>query len=196
MKKALAVIIAVVVAFCAGFVVGSLDLVHFGKDKVTVKVLKEEVEQLSEIASLKCTTVESGEIKNSRKFMNKYKIPLTEKNLTAECSVVTKLGSDLTKADIEISDDQTQVTVKVPHSEILSIEIDEESWTIVTNKSGIFNGTKVEDDDQIRKDVKKAAKQRLKDNNSYAEADEATTAAITDFLTAAHPDMTVNVEFK
>lgn len=196
MKKVLAVIIAVIVAFCAGYVVGAFGLIQFGGDKITVKVLKEEVEQVADLASLKCVSTETGEIKNSKQIAKKYDIPLTGKQLTAECNVITILGSDLGDADFEISEDQTEVTVKVPKSKIISQQIDEESWTLVNNKSGLFNRTTVEDDDQIRKDVKKAATKRLKENNYYEEANEVTENVLVDLFSKAHPDVKVTVEFK
>lgn len=196
MKKVLAVIIAVIVAFCAGYVVGAFGLIHFGQDKITIKVLKEEVQEVADLASLKCVTTETGEIKNSKQIAKKYDIPLTGKQLTAECNVITVLGSDLNDADFEISEDQTKVKVIVPKSKIISQQIDEESWTLVNNKSGLFNRTTVEDDDQIRKDVKKAATTRLKENNYYAEADEVTVNTLKNLFSTAHPDVEVTVEFK
>ena len=196
MKKLLAAIIAVIIAFCAGYVVGALGLIQFGGDKIDIKVLKEEVEQVADLASLKCMTTETGEIKNSKQIAKKYNIPFTGKQLTAECTVVTVLGSELKDAEFEVSEDQTEVTITVPKSKIISQQIDEESWTLVNNKSGLFNRTTVEDDDTIRKDVKKAATQRMKDNDYYAQADEVTEKTLVDLFSKAHPDLKVNVEFK
>lgn len=198
MKKFLAIVLLLIIAFGGGLYVGAAGLISFGgdKDEISVDVLSEEVKEISEYSVHEVVSTEQGTIQNSKKFMNKYSIPLTEKTLTAQCKVVTKMGVSLENADITLDKDKKLISVVIPHSEIMSMELDEDSWEIVTNQSGLFNGVKIEDDDKIRKTIKKAAKQRMKETDQFTKADERAVETIKELFGMIHPKYTVEVTFK
>ncbi|MBQ0005561.1 MAG: DUF4230 domain-containing protein [Clostridiales bacterium] len=198
MKKFLAFILLLIIAFCGGLYVGAAGLISFGgdKDDISVDVLSEEVKEISEYSVHEVVSTEQGTIQNSKKFMQKYSIPFTEKTLTAQCKVVTKMGVCLDEADISLDKEAKVISVVIPHSQIMSQELDEDSWEIVTNQNGLFNGVKIEDDDKIRKSIKKVAKQRMKEEDQYAKADERAVETIKELFGMIHPKYTVEVTFK
>ena len=198
MKKFLAVILLLIIAFCGGLYVGSAGLISFGgdKDDINVDVLSEEVKEISEYSVHEVVTTEQGTIQNAKKLMKKYSIPFTEKTLTAQCKVIVKMGVSLENADISLDKENKVISVVIPHSEIMSMELDEDSWEIVTNQNGLFNGVKIEDDDKIRKSIKKVAKQRMKDEDQYAKADERAVETIQELFGMLHPKYEVEVTFK
>ena len=92
--------------------------------------------------------------------------------MVAEYSATIKLGLKLTDENYSVKGDESTITVTIPHSEILSHEIDENSWVLKDEKNGLFNPLKPEDDSKLRKLAKEKALEELDMEELYKEADE------------------------
>ncbi len=199
MKSVLAVIIALVVGFAGGFVV-TKQLEKQDKEKATIdiEILKEEVKNISELATLQETYTASVPYNTDSKklWKTKIKIPFSNKSMVAEYSATIKLGLKLTDDNYELKSDDSTIRVILPHSEILSHEIDEDSWVLKDEKNGLFNPLKPEDDSKLRKLAKKTVLEELDMDKLYKEADENAKEQIEDFLKLACPDNEIIVEFK
>lgn len=199
MKSVLAVIIALVVGFAGGFVV-TKQLEKQDKEKATIdiEILKEEVKNISELATLQETYTASVPYNTDSKklWKTKIKIPFSSKSMVAEYSATIKLGLKLTDDNYDLKSDDSTIRVILPHSEILSHEIDEDSWVLKDEKNGLFNPLKPEDDSKLRKLAKKTVLEELDMDKLYKEADENAKEQIEDFLKLACPDNEIVVEFK
>ena len=199
MKSVLAVIIALVVGFAGGFVV-TKQLEQQDKEKVAIdiEILKEEVKDISELATLQDTYTASVPYNTDSKklWKTKIKIPFSNKSMVAEYSATIKLGLKLTDDNFDIKADDSTVKVIIPHSVILSHEIDEDSWVLKDMNNGLFNPLKPEDDSKLRKLAKKNVSEKLDMDKLYQEADDNAQKQITEFLSLSCPDSEVVVEFK
>ena len=200
MKKVLAVLIALIVGLAAGFA-GGIYFVHQQEEPkatIDVQVLKEEIKDVAELATCQETyTMEvpyTGEQK--KLWKTDIKIPLTGKSMVVEYNGILKLGLKLTDDNYDVKVDDDTVTVTIPHSEILSHEIDEDSWVLKDKKNGLFNPLSPEDDNKLRKYAKKEVLNQLDMDKLYQEADENAQAQIEKFLQLACPDSEIIVEFK
>ena len=198
MKSVLAVIIALVVGLAGGFV--GAKMFEDDPEEATIDpvLLKEEIKEISELATVQDTyTLKVPYNSESKKlWKTNIKIPFSEKSMVAEYSATLKLGLDLTDDNYDIKVNDNTVTATIPHCEILSHEIDENSWELKDEKNGLFNRLKPEDDSKLRKLAKKNALEELNMDELYKEADENAKEQIEDFLKLACPDNEIIVEFK
>ena len=201
MKKFLAIVILLVVAFAGGFVV-SKYLEANQTYSIDPEILSEEIVEISEMATYQDTYTATVPYKSDKKsfpIFKQYKIPFSEKSMVVKYSGVLKMGPKMkgfSKADIDISKITKTVTVTLPHSEVLSHEILEGTWEIGDQKNGLFNPLKPEDDSKLRKQAKKQALENMDLDSMLAKADENAAEQIRSFLQVACPNMEIEVEFK
>ena len=88
------------------------------------------------------------------------------------------------------------VTLTIPHSEVLSNEIDEDSWVLKDEKNGLFNPLKPEDDSKLRKLAKENVLEKLDMEGLYQKADANAEEQLQNFLGLACPDSEIVIEFK
>lgn len=197
MKNVLAVVIALVVGFAGGFVVAK-QMKDDSNGKYDIEILKEEVMEISELATYQDTYTLSVPYTSESKKLWKtdINIPFSQKSMVVEYSAILKLGLKLTDDNYDVKVNGDTITITIPHSEILSHEIDEDSWVLKDKKNGFFNPLKPEDDSALRKYAKKNALEKLDMEKLYKEADNTAQKQIKSFFETACPDAEIVVEFK
>lgn len=122
------------------------------KPKITGAILKQQIMDINELTTVEYHYTTMGQFENSADFYG-MKVPFTTKKFIVSYDGVIKSGVDL--AGIEIAVSETIVTVTLPKAEILSHEVDESSFQIYDEKSGIFNKIKLEDYNSFQLEQKK-----------------------------------------
>lgn len=194
MKKIIAILCALTLAFAGGLAVG-LNLTKSGGDEYDVATLQEKIVEMSELTTLELEYTDQGTFKGEAKKFLGYDIPGTSKAMQLEYSGIIKAGSVL-KDNVDVDIDGDTITVRVPHSEILSHEIDEDSIKIVYLDNGIFNKVTPKETNALRKKTKAAKQASVLKTDFLNQADHKAVSQITTFLETACPDAEVTVEFK
>lgn len=209
MKKILAIIISLVIGFGGGFFAAYTYLNNNGDEGegYDFKILSEQITEISELASLEYTYKAEMPYKGKTKdifkkpegFFNKLGINVFSNDMTIAYEGTMKFGVDMsefTEKDITIDKENKTITAKIPHSKLLSHEINEDSWMITEEKNGMFNKLEPSDDASARKQAKEQALETEKIDKLIAKADTKTQKQIKKFLELSCPKMEVNVEFK
>ena len=199
MKKFLAFVLAVIIAFVGGVVAAQfIDFSHFKKGdvKITEVTLKEEIKQVSELATLQNTITDIYTFEEEEIEFHGISIPFTDSKLEVLCSTIVKMGPVLEDAEISVNSAGTKATITLPHSTILSAEIDENSWQIQDQKNGLFNRVTVEDDDTLRKNIRSQIETKVDEEGLLTQADENAVSQLKTILESANPGLEVTVEFK
>jgi len=200
MRRFLRAVLFIIIAFIAGLILGQFSdkfsFIDSSKSKVTVQSIQEQVADIAEIASVQDTITDEYYFEQDGIKIKNFKVPFTSKQLVVSCDTIVKLGSDLTDIQVDLNGKGTKAIVTIPHAKILSCEIDENSWEVQSHKDGLFNKVTVEDDDQLRKTIKKEVKKHVKERGLYDQADANTVTQITKYLQASNPDLEVEVVFK
>lgn len=195
--------IFVTILLIAAFVVGAaagdmldLDLLPLDKATYDMEILKEQITEISEMATLEYrysgkATYDGGSLQLFGK-----NVPFTAKSMIVYYEGIVKLGSDLSGIEIEPGESRNQIIVTIPHSKILSHEIDENTWEVLDVKNGLFNRVTLEDNGEFVKKQKKAREKEIKKGDLPKQADEKMVSQLTGFLTMAYPDIEVEVKFK
>lgn len=165
------VIIALFVAmgiFC--YIIGMKNakmMYEASKPKITGAILKQQIMNINELTTLEYHYTTMGQFENSTDFYG-MKVPFTTKKFIVSYDGIIKAGVDL--AGIEIGVSETIITVTLPKAEILSHEVDESSFQIYDEKSGIFNKIKLEDYNSFQREQKKTMEDKALSSGILPEA--------------------------
>lgn len=201
MRKAKHILTLIVLAavFLAGAVVADvLNINYFsnGENRVSVDQMKVEIIEISEMSALQYNYEDDFEYDGgSLKFLGKD-VPFTNKSMTVFYKGTVKIGTDMEKADISMNDAGNKVTVSIPHSTVLSHEIDEDSFQVIDLDNGLFNRVKIDDDTDFRKEQKAAVEKKIHEDGVFEEADTNLEAQLTRYFEMAYPNVKVEVVFK
>ena len=194
MKKVLIVLILMALSFVGGFVAHYYYDANTG-DSYDAAVIEKNLTDISELASLQCDYTEQSTFKGEPKTVFGKNIPFTSKAMQIRYNGTVKFGPDMSAMQVDLNEASKTLTVKIPHSKILSHEIDEESIEIIYIDNGIFNSVTPEDTNNLRKDAKAEKEKSLEKTDFLQQADTKAVEQITKFLQTAYPELTVNVEF-
>ena len=201
MKKAkrILTLIIMIAVFLAGAVVADvLNINYFSNDenRVSVDQMKVDIIEISEMAALQYNYEDDFEYDGgSLKFLGKD-VPFTDKSMTVFYKGIVKIGTDMEKADVSMNAAGNKVTISVPHSVVLSHEIDEDSFQVIDLDNGLFNRVKLEDDTEFRKEQKAAVEKKISEDGVFEEADNNLESQLIKYFEMAYPNVKVEVVFK
>lgn len=194
---AIAVVLAVVVAFFAFRISLENDIKKEYEDKIAELIAKNEdlTEQLAnlvklyeelstevDLAVIETNLKEIGELAtmeyqytNVGKFTDDLHpwdihIPFTEKTLICKWDGVIKAGIDMNEVVIKIDKPNKKLTVHTPAAKILSHETDENSYETLQEKDGLWNRVKAEDVRKMDKASKEEMEKRVIGNSILEKA--------------------------
>lgn len=196
MKKVLAVLIVIALSLVAGFAGGIYYAGNHG-DKYDSETIGEQVLEASELTTLNCEYTDEGKYTGDAKKVLGFNLPFTSKEMIIRYSGNVKMGPDLeNEMEVAMNEAGDKVTVSIPHSQILSHEVNEDSLKIIYIKNGVFNSVTPENTNQLRKDMKAKKTKEIKKGDYLEQADDRAVEQITTFLNSAYPDLDVEVEVK
>lgn len=137
-KKILFILIFILIAFISGIFFANKQT----EPEITSTLIQNRIEQASDLVTTKYHYTKVGKFENSLN-LNGWSIPLTNKYFILTFEGEIQLGTNLSKANIEISDSTIHVTVNKPT--VISNSIDESSIEVYDETKNIFNPISVSD---------------------------------------------------
>lgn len=138
LKKVLFIVVFILIAFIGGMFFANKQT----EPEITSTLIQNRIEQASDLVTTKYHYTKVGKFENSLN-LNGWSIPLTNKYFILTFEGEIQLGTDLSKANIEISDSTIHVTVNKPT--VISNSIDESSIEVYDETKNIFNPISVSD---------------------------------------------------
>lgn len=197
MKKTLTTVMVVFV-FIAGVLIGdmmNIDLFKKEEPKYDLKIMEEQIEGIWEMAALEYRYKTDAKYDGGARQAFGIDIPLTSKSMLVYYEGIVKLGSDLADLKIDLNKAANKAVVYVPHSEILSHEIDEDTWEVLDVDNGLFNKVTPQDNSEFVKKQKKNMEKEIGESDLFKQADEKTADRLTTFLKMEYPELKVEVKF-
>lgn len=197
-KRLIVLILMVALFVGGGAVVDAFDLDFIPKlgQSYDINVIEEKISEISEMATLeynyKNNAVYDG---GSKKFMGKD-IPLTSKSMIVSYEGIIKMGSDMENIEVVLDEKADKVTITIPHSKILSHEIDQDTWEILDVKNGLFNRVTLEDNADFIKEIKAQIEEDVMSRDLLKQADDNTVKQLQNLLTMVYEELEVVVIFK
>jgi len=190
-KKILFILICILVAFIGGMFFMNKQT----EPEITYTLIQNRIEQASDLVTTKYHYTKVGKFENSLN-LNGWSIPLTNKYFILTFEGEIQLGTDLSKANVEINDSTIHVTVDKPA--VISNSIDESSIEVYDETKNIFNPISVSDYKAFALEQKDKALSEAKEKGLMKTAQENTKKSIKEIVSII-PDTdeyTIEVTFK
>lgn len=191
LKKILFVLLFLVVAFVGGMFFANKQT----EPEISSTLIQNRIEQASDLVTTKYHYAKVGKFENSLS-LNGWSIPLTNKNFILTFEGEIQLGTDLSKAEVEIKDSTIHVTVDKPT--VISNSIDESSIEVYDETKNIFNPISVNDYKKFAVEQKETALSEAKKKRLMKTAQENTKKSVKEIISVI-PDTdeyTIEVTFK
>lgn len=111
---------------------------------IAVQELEFEINKIDELATVEYIYTDASKFSDQAQ-LKKFNIPFTKKSFIARWSGTIKAGIDLKDISYDIDNDNMIITILLPCAEILSNEIDQNSFETLDESNNIFNQIEVED---------------------------------------------------
>ena len=190
-KKILFILIFILIAFISGIFFANKQT----EPEITSTLIQNRIEQASDLVTTKYHYTKVGKFENSLN-LNGWSIPLTNKYFILTFEGEIQLGTDLSKANIEISDSTIHVTVDKPT--VISNLIDESSIEVYDETKNIFNPISVSDYKAFAVEQKEKALSEAKKKGLMKTAQKNTEKSIKEIISIIPDtdDYTIEVTFK
>jgi hypothetical protein len=191
LKKVLFVVAFILIAFISGIFFANKQT----EPEITSTLIQNRIEQASDLVTTKYHYTKVGKFENSLN-LNGWSIPLTNKYFILTFEGEIQLGTDLSKANIEISDSTIHVTVNKPT--VISNSIDESSIEVYDETKNIFNPISVSDYKAFAVEQKEKALSEAKKKGLMKTAQKNTEKSIKQiiFIIPDTDDYNIEVTFK
>lgn len=190
-KKILFILIFILIAFISGIFFANKQT----EPEITSTLIQNRIEQASDLVTTKYHYTKVGKFENSLN-LNGWSIPLTNKYFILTFEGEIQLGTDLSKANIEISDSTIHVTVNKPT--VISNSIDESSIEVYDETKNIFNPISVSDYKAFAVEQKEKALSEAKKKGLMKTAQKNTEKSIKQIISIIPDtdDYNIEVTFK
>ena len=150
--------------------------------EIVRKVMSEKTDEISELITAEYAFT------NADRFTDTKHIVLlpdawTQKSFIQKWNGVIKAGIKLEKPEVAVK--ENVITITLPHAEILSYEIDNNSVEILDEKSGLFNPIKIDDKVKFDRESEFDMKNRAVKSGLLKKAENSAEKVISNLLTAA-----------
>ena len=191
LKKVLFGVVFILIAFVGGIFFANKQT----EPEITSTLIQNRIEQASDLVTTKYHYTKVGKFENSLN-LNGWSIPLTNKYFILTFEGEIQLGTDLSKANIEISDSTIHVTVDKPT--VISNSIDESSIEVYDETKNIFNPISVSDYKAFAVKQKEKALSEAKKKGLMKTAQENTKKSIKQIISIIPDtdDYNIEVTFK
>ncbi|MCR5671724.1 MAG: DUF4230 domain-containing protein [Butyrivibrio sp.] len=153
------------------------------KDKVLITVSTETIqEHLEDMGFLVTQEYYFTQVEHYTKEKQILKVIPTEAGFVYSYDGKVTAGVDFEKIEVQQDDDKKEITVKLPDSEIYSVEIDNDSFQVYTEKDYLWNRVRLEDFNISQSEFKAAAKLKAIDGGILKRSDEQAKTLVTNFI--------------
>lgn len=148
---------------------------------ITGDIIRDGLRGIGELATEEYYFTEV-ETYDSNKKIKDFDIPFTTSRFVYSYDGLIKAGIDFTAIDVEKNDLTKTVTVTLPKSEILSSEIDEDSFMMYDEQQSIFNQLSISNFNTTNADLVKRAEDKAIKKGLLDRADENAVTLMKNFL--------------
>lgn len=112
--------------------------------RLTEKTIKEEIASVRKMITKEYKYDKVGHHTKSKKLFGKT-VPFTTDDFLFQYSATVFVGVDLSKAKFDVDNQKKIIKVELPEADIISHEIDEDSFAYYSTKDSIFTNSKMDD---------------------------------------------------
>jgi hypothetical protein len=181
MKKlravAAVVLLCFAVFFCTRFYYSRhVKTVEYSKEtEITGETIRSKMSNIGKLSTAEYSYTHLERVDSSRQI-NGFNIPLTKTTFIYSYDGIIRAGVDFTQIKVEKDDDNKVITVTLPEVEIISSDVDQDSFQLYDEKNNIFNPINVTDITDSFADLKNTEEEKAVNDGLL---DKAKTNAVT-----------------
>lgn len=112
--------------------------------EISIGVINAQIQDIGELATQEYLYTDAGKYSDPKQLWG-IDVPFTTKSFIAKWDGSIKAGVKVDKISAEINEATRESVVYIPKAEILSHEIDEDSFETLDEKDGLFNPIEIDD---------------------------------------------------
>lgn len=155
---------------------------EYATTEVIFDIIDSEIKSIGELATMEYMYTDAAKYSDLKEFLG-YELPFTSKSFIIKWDGSIKAGIDLKKLETKVDEEQRIITVSLPEAEILSHEIDNESFETLDEKDNIFNPIKIDDIRSFDQANKTAMEEKVIENGMLEQAHEYAQIMVESLLT-------------
>lgn len=114
--------------------------------EVSIGVINSEIKEIGELATLEYIYTDAGKFSDPVQFFGKdVPLSITTKTFIAKWDGCIKAGVNVEEIVVDMDKIKKEIVIHIPKAEILSHELDDESFETLGEKDGLFNPIKIDD---------------------------------------------------
>lgn len=139
--------------------------------EINIGVINTQIQDIGELATQEYLYTDAGKYSDPKQLWG-MDVPFTTKSFIAKWDGCIKAGVKVEKITAEIIEANKEIVVHIPKAEILSHEIDEDSFETLDEKDGLFNPIEIDDIREFDAMSKEAMEKRAIENGILDKAFE------------------------
>ncbi len=161
---------------------------------ISAEVIQDGLKDIGELITEEYYFKEVVSYSSIKQFLG-LDLGITESSYLAGYEGVIKAGIDFTKITVSKDEDHKVINVALPKAEILSSEIDPDSFELYSEKEGWGNPISVTDYNQSLSELKSKAESSAAERGVLEKADENARLIIRNFILTLLDDASYTVQF-
>lgn len=186
LTKKIIIVIVIILVLCCGAI--GLKKVVFSESKTT----KLGFENIGELATQTAYCTEVNVTKAAREMFG-VEIPFTQSKYIYSYDIVIKAGFDF--KEIDWSESNSVIRIKLPEAKILSSEIDMDSFKVYHEDESLFRQISLTENNEALKTMKKTAEENAIANGLLKNARENVETILTSFFAKEYDMKKYKIEF-
>lgn len=139
------------------------------------------MEDIGKLCTAEYSYTHVEHVDDSKKIKG-FKIPFTTSTFTYSYDGSIKAGIDFTKIQVDKDDTEKRITVTLPEVEIISSEVDQNSFQLYDEKNSIFNPIAVTDVTDSFTALKESEEKKAIEKGLFEQAKENAVAVVKNFM--------------
>lgn len=151
------------------------------EESVSCEVISDGLRDIGKLVSEEYYFTEVCEYSSEKTLFN-IPIAITQSKFLISYDGLITAGVDFTKIDVEKDDVNKTISIAIPKSEIISTEIDTDSFQLFSEKEGLWNPVSIEDYNTSLSELTQNAREKALERGLLEKADENAKLVISNFV--------------
>lgn len=159
------------------------------------ETIRSNIANIGKLATAEYTYTHVEHFDSSR-TIGDFKIPLTKTSYIFSYDRTIIAGVDFTQTNVNKNDTSKTITITLPEVEIISSDVDQDSFQLYDEKKNIFNPTDITDYAESFADLKTSEEQKAIDKGLLDDAKANACTIINSYMASLNiPNYTTNITF-
>lgn len=151
--------------------------------EISLDVINAEIQDIGELVTQEYLYTDAGKFSDPKQIGNiNLPFQFTTKSFIAKWDGSIKAGVKMDKITVEVNEAEKEIIVYMPKAEILSHEVDEESFEALDEKDGLFNPIEIDDIKEFETKSKELMEERAIENGILDKAIENAQTIISNLI--------------